>query len=177
MITKANNEGVQRRRLTPIQAVGALLLILPVYVGLAMWDAAGYRVPEAAFRAACLSNLKEDAQAALLYAEDRDGVGPPAAWMDALKPELERGDATLHCVKAEKADKSAYGYAFSSEFVGRHLSSTSRAEKAPLIFDSVLMRRNSVGGLSTLPSPPRHGGSNCIAYTDGHAAAVRQSAH
>lgn len=93
--------------------------------------------------------------------------------MDALEPNMKKGEQTFHCHEVEKADTSVYGYAYSSSLIGRDLRGMRDAKSAALIFDSTLLRRNAVGTLATLPDPPRHGGSNCIAYADGHAVAIR----
>jgi prepilin-type processing-associated H-X9-DG protein len=170
MAIAQDGETVPQRRLTPRLIIGALLLAVVVAV---LWGPNTYHVPVATIRAACIANLREQDQATLLYAGDHDGVGPPTAWMDALLPSLKDNEDLLHCPAAQKADRSAYGYVFNSELVGRQLTTVKKGATTPLIFDSTSTGRNAVGGIDTLPDPPRHGGTNSIAYADGHASSKR----
>ena len=169
--TREKEKGVLLRRMTPFQVTVTLLLVLVVLAAVYMGSWGSYGAPVSARRAACLSNLKQDAQAALLYSEDHDGVCPPAAWMDAIEPHLKTPEL-LHCPGVRRENDSVFGYALHARMVGGNLDDVKQPETTPLIFDSTLLTRNAVGTLATLPAPPRHGGSNCIAYADGHAKAT-----
>jgi hypothetical protein len=161
------------RRLTPMQAGVTLALVMAIVLALYVRAYTSYRVPRAALKAACISNLKQNCQAALAYAADNDGVGPPAAWMDVLEPRMKSKDGTFHCPVAREAERSAYGYAYNVALVSKLLAETEAKESTPLIFDSMLVARNAVSSPKNLPNPPRHGETNCVGFADGHAKAVK----
>jgi hypothetical protein len=171
MGTGENDGNALLRRLTPLQAGGALALVLVIVVALYVRAYTGYRVPRSALKAACISNLKRNCQAALAYAADNDGFGPPSAWMDVLEPRMTSKDGTFHCPAATEAERSAYGYAYNVSLASKLLAHIEQAESTPLIFDSEATGRNVMSSPGDLPNPPRHGETNCVVYVDGRAKA------
>ena len=119
-------------------------------------------------RTACLSNLKQQATAFVIYQSDFDDRYPKGrAWMDELKPYL-RDDSIFHHPGPDR--QTTYRYAFNVSLFGTRTAP--RPESVPLVYDSTSLARNASDRVSSLPSPARHDGKDNMAYADGHAKAV-----
>jgi prepilin-type processing-associated H-X9-DG protein len=129
-------------------------------------------------RNGCLSRLSEQQQAISLYAVSCDDTLPKASnWMDAITPYTKsfrwrsalegRNDRFIHC---PAVGRPGFGYAMNRKLSRVKRSAISEPAKAPLTFDSAGTGRNEAEDPPQLPSPPRHGGRNCISFADGHAA-------
>lgn len=117
--------------------------------------------------ARCLSNVKQQALAVIIYEDDFDDRYPRGdRWMDVTKEYLKAEDMR-HC---PLVPKGACGYAFNSSL---SLTKTPKdVEKVVLIYDSTTSRRNASDRFSSLPRPGRHEGKDNIAFADGHAKAL-----
>jgi prepilin-type processing-associated H-X9-DG protein len=122
-------------------------------------------------RTSCLTNLKQDAVANVMYAGDYDERLPTAAWMDLLSP-YQKNEDLFRCVSLSKENKEAYGFAYNSTLFGTKMEATPEPPKMETIYDSTSVARNAADPVSSLPVPGRHGRRNFIAYLDGHAKAV-----
>jgi len=118
-------------------------------------------------KTACLSNLKQQAQAVLLYsAEENDRFPNRDVWMDSIAPYVK--NQAIH--KEPTMPAQVYGYAFNSNL--SDAKGPRHPEKVPLVYDSVNPIRNASDAAVSLPSPGRHAGKDNIAYADGHVKAV-----
>jgi prepilin-type processing-associated H-X9-DG protein len=113
----------------------------------------------------CLSNLRQIAAAAHMFARDHDGRLPDAdKWMDELAPYLNN-EAILKCPAAPDLE---WGYAMNAALSGEALAAIPDPEKVVLFFDSKLGTRNAAGGVQAVAAPGRHNGGNIYAFADGH---------
>ncbi len=122
-------------------------------------------------RSITLSNMKQLALATMMYTDDNDEHLPPAeSWMDVIEP-YHKNDRIAHddSIKDRKDDE--YGFAFFEPVSCINPWSVVDQAGVPMLFQSVLMGRNAHSDLSTLPSIPRNGKMNIIAFLDGHAKA------
>jgi prepilin-type processing-associated H-X9-DG protein len=116
----------------------------------------------------CISNLKQSTISLGMYAADHDDLLPPSAWMDVGKPYVKNDD--IHrCPQCPV--EGGYGHAMHEAMLGQRVFQA-RDAATILLFDSTLTQRNALGGLDTLPDPPRHGDKNGIAFADGHVKSV-----
>ena len=117
-------------------------------------------------QAACLSNLKQLALAALMFASDNDDTFPDAdKWTDQIMPYL-RNEQVLRCPSAPGLECA---YAMNRALSGRHQDAVGPTAEQLLLFDSNLGKRNSSGGAGEVADPPRHEGGNNFCFVDGHA--------
>ncbi len=117
-------------------------------------------------QANCLSNLKQLALGALMYAQDHDETLPDAdKWMDQLVPYL-KNEAIYKCPGALDLE---YGYAMNAALSGMDIKTIVSPATTVMFFDSDLGTRNAAGGPEAICDPPRHNGGNNYAYADGHA--------
>jgi Protein of unknown function (DUF1559). len=113
----------------------------------------------AAQQKTCITNLKQQSLALMMYAQDSDECFPPAKrWMDLADPYL-RDEQPLHCPTVSAGNPSAFGYAYYVRASEVPLASIEFPQSTPLVFDSTSLGRNSsdTGG-SFAVSPPRHPG-------------------
>jgi hypothetical protein len=122
---------------------------------------------------ATLSNTKQLALGALMYANDFDDRLPLAAnWMDGLAKYQEWG-GLYHAPDLPKANRDGYGFALRKRLAGKSLSEVIEPGKTAMIFESILLQRNAVSELWSLPDPGRAPrGTDCVAFVDGHAKDV-----
>ncbi len=124
------------------------------------------RSREKARQVACLSNLKQLATGALMYAQDHDETFPDAdEWMDQIMPYI-KNEAILKCPAASDLE---YGYAMNAALSGMAMEDVTSLASTVMFFDSDIGTRNAAGGPDAACDPPRHNGGNNFAYTDGHA--------
>lgn len=115
---------------------------------------------------ACVSNLRELALAAAMYAMDWDGKLPDAdKWVSQLTKYL----ADAHVLKCPSAPDLECGYAMNAALSGVVLEKLQSPAETVLFFDSHLGTMNAAGGRDAVCAPGRHGGGNCYAFADGHA--------
>jgi len=124
---------------------------------------------EKARQIACLSNLKQQGLAILMYSEDYDGRLPAAdRWMDLAGPYTK--DATaFRCPSVSTSDPSAFGYAYNDKLSKAKIEKIGDPQTVALTYDSESTGRNAHDAMTSLPPKGRHRGGNNIAYADGHA--------
>ncbi|MBC8065234.1 MAG: hypothetical protein H7Y17_10415 [Chlorobia bacterium] len=131
----------------------------------------------AAKQSQSLSNVKQSSLAAIMYASDYDEKMPPAEkWID-LTEVYARNPAIYHSPASEGPPNERYGYAFRAELSRKDTKKILDPQRWAMIFDSTKTGRNAVGGLDTLPSPPRFSGAsssgkNTVGFLDGHAKMI-----
>ncbi len=113
----------------------------------------------------CLSNLKQLALAALMFAADHDNQLPSAdQWTDELVPYL-KNEAIFKCPAAPDLECA---YALNRAFAGKDHGTIVRPAEEVIFFESNLGKRNATGTLKEVADPPRHQGGNNYAFADGH---------
>lgn len=115
---------------------------------------------------ACLSNLKQNGLAMLLYSGDNDNRFPDRdRWMD-LTAAYRKNEGVLH----EPTVKSTteFGYSFNAELSMESLLGIAAPAQTQMIYDSVNYGRNASDRLTSMPSPGRHHGRNATVFADGH---------
>ncbi|MBI5706569.1 MAG: hypothetical protein HZC36_06230 [Armatimonadetes bacterium] len=162
------------------------LVVLLFVVGAILWPTCACGSPELSRQSACMSNLKQIAQGALMYSEDYDGTLPNRdRWMDQLQPYLasrtmpngeEDRFAIFRCPQLKKdgeANRSVFGYAMNARLSDKKLASFKKPETTRLCYDSSNLAKNASDLVNSRPNPPRHRNStkNVTAYLDGHAKA------
>lgn len=120
----------------------------------------------------CLSNLRQLATAAIMYARDHDETLPDAdTWMDELKP-YHKNEALLKCPAAPTLE---YGYAMNANLSGVKLAEVKNPASTVLFFDSTLGTRNAKCTGASIPDPARHTDGNNFVFADGHAATMPET--
>jgi hypothetical protein len=148
--------------LVPVAAILAAILF-PVFA----------QARESARSTACLSNVKQQGLAVLMYQQDYDNRYPPSStWMDLTAP-YRKNEAALHCPSVPNSSPTTYGYAYNSKLSRVASDKIVRQEKTALNYDSSNLSRNAADPVTSLPSPPRHARSvNIMGFADGHARGV-----
>lgn len=117
----------------------------------------------------CMNNLRQLSLAMLAYAADYDDRLPPAPrWSDSIAARI-RDPITFRC---PSVPPGKFGYAMNSRLSRQTMSKLENGHAIPLLYDSSNLERNAHDAFSSLPSPPRHGRVNNVAYADGHVRAV-----
>ncbi len=113
----------------------------------------------------CLSNLKQLALAALMFAADHDNQLPSAdKWTDEVIPYV-KNEAILKCPAAPELECA---YALNRALAGKNHLAIPRLAEEIIFFESNLGKRNATGTVQDLADPPRHQGGNNYAFADGH---------
>lgn len=122
----------------------------------------------ASARTQCLSNVKLQATAGLIYAASYDDHLPNAMrWMDQVTP-YAPGRLRLQCPDV----KSGFGYAMAIDLSDKKLTSLRTPATTVFLFESDDLSRNAHGRPRLVTSHPRHKLWN-YAYADGHAKGQR----
>lgn len=154
-------------------------LVLVLGVGAVMFPVFA-QAREKARQVSCLSNCKQMGMAAIMYAQDHDETMPPkgAKWMDLQKPYLispmdpptstsDRKDI----FRCPSYAASPFGYAMSTEPLGKKLGKLTEPATVTLLFDS------NVSGPNALAAPEavayRHVGHGNMTFADGHARSMK----
>jgi len=115
----------------------------------------------------CISNVKQLALGAIMYAGDNDDILPNGAvWMDKIT-EYVKYDSVFH--DTTFVPDGGYGYAYRKKLSGVNETKIDKPQNLILLFDSTLLGRNESSELWSLPNPGRHGEGNNAAFVDGHA--------
>jgi hypothetical protein len=116
----------------------------------------------------CQNQLKQQALAVHMYADDNDGVLPSGGkWCDALKMYLGGSTVVFHC-PADNNPAAQCSYGFNARLSGLKLSKVNPA--TVVLFESN-GGWNSAGGLEQLTS--RHGRVTLVALADGSVQQYR----
>jgi len=121
-----------------------------------------------AMQAACQSNLKQLALAAMMFETDEKRFPDANKWRDQLTPYV-RNVALFSC---PAQSESQHGYAMNAALSGAHVSRLVDPSRTPLFFDSDPKLAKSSGGFEALAKPPRHLQRNNIAFADGHVESI-----
>lgn|GEM_PF-2031399 len=104
--------------------------------------------------AGCMRNLQNISSSMYLYCTENDEHYPVADhWMDSLAKTGLR-PRFFRCPSVGSLIKNTYGFAMNKEVSGKSQSQVKYG--TPVVFDSVLLNRNAVSDLSTLPRIGRH---------------------
>ena len=126
---------------------------------------------EKARQSACLSNLKQMSMAMRMYALDHNGAYPASAgWMYGLDPYVRRRSATASesdVFRCPSVPRGQHGYAMNSRASGANLQRLLSPATLVTLYDSRNLARNASDPGVSLPTPPRHGRGNNLAYADG----------
>lgn len=119
-------------------------------------------------RASCLSNVKQHALSAEMYAFDYDDHMPLAHnWYTALRD--YRKAERMWCPVIQIEHKGALGYAYDSRLHGISEKAIVNIATQPMIFESTSLAVDTSDPFTSVPIPGRHNTRNCIGYADGHA--------
>lgn len=151
-----------------VLAAAAILLALALILTPAL-----RRARDSALATRCLANVRQNAAAMLLYAEENDGGLPGAAdWMDRTARYAPFGpddpDTTYRC---PAVPRGRYGYAMAERLGFARVAQIKTPERQPMLFESGDLSRNARSKDLSLPNPPRHARS-MVAYADGRVAGV-----
>jgi len=146
-----------------LSLAGMLAVVLPITAAILYPVFA--RAREAAKTQICLANEHQLALAAISYANQHDGMLPPAdKWSDAIVRYVKSRDAFV-CPNAR--DRNC-GYGFNKALGSRKLQSVRDPAGTVLIFESNLGWNGSGGRESPVPQP-RHMQADNFAFADGHS--------
>ena len=125
---------------------------------------------EKARQTQCMSNLKQQSLAVLMYAQDNNDIAPPKSrWMDCLTLYTKAGNGKIyHCPSVRSQGADAYGYAYNSNVADKPMSKIADQRAKMLIYDSSTLTRNASDAGTSLPENGRHSKGNNIAFADGH---------
>jgi len=143
----------------------ALLAPLPILAAILFPVFAQAR--EKARQTACMSNMKQQGLALMMYAQDYDEVMPPkdTKWMDTLLPYI-KDEKAYRCPSVGQGE---FGYAFSSELLGKKFKNIKSPVETVAIFETASTGRNQVGGSVAY----RHRKFTNTAFADGHVKAEK----
>ena len=151
--------------------LGGPLLLLPILAAILFPVFAQSR--EKARQVSCLSNLKQQSLAVIMYSQDYDETLPPknAKWMDLAAANL-KNEKTFHCPSLKGG--VGYGYAMNPEPLGKKVEKIAHPEDVPLIFDSAATptERNVLASPESSLAPRHSRNMANIAFLDGHAKGV-----
>jgi hypothetical protein len=133
---------------------------------------------EKARQIACMSNLKQQSAAFLMYAEDNDAKFPPAEkWTEAILPyvlkkqssEMERF-AIFRCPNGQAKKNGSFNYAMQDSLSGVSQQEIAAPENASLLFETSATQKNAHNNGNSFATPhsrqeKKFGG---VAFTDGH---------
>lgn len=134
-------------------------------------------VPHRPLGVKCLSNLKHQGAALMLYADQNNGRLPIAGhWCDSILPYCFRPSSSdlgelLTCPALPRGERG--GYAFDAALGGNHLPE-SQARKIPMIFESD-PGWNLHGGAEIISKHPRHHDRLTLLFVDGHVRWMKKS--
>jgi len=124
---------------------------------------------ERARSTSCISNVKVQSLANLMYSQDYDETFPGAdKWMDYTTT-YRKSEIYLHCPTVSRSVDEKYGYAYNQKLSRKQLATIAEPQTTPMLYDSSDLERNASDDVSSLPAPARHVGTNSVGYSDGHA--------
>jgi prepilin-type processing-associated H-X9-DG protein len=157
-----------------IVGVGGMCLVIMVVA--AILFPVFSQAKAAAQRTRCQSNLKQLANAQLLYTADFDDRFPLAdGWDEAISPYSQGAFA---CPLVEQANLGRSGYAFNEALQKKKAQQISSLAGSILLFESQDTALGKFGGEEDLKTPGRHplsGGGNNFVYCDGSVKFVRDT--
>lgn len=120
-------------------------------------------------RVKCLSNMKQQGLALLLYAQDYDGQLPlkSSGWMDSIRPYI-KNEEMFHCPSLRSDE---YGYAFDARMAGKNYKKLKSSDTVLLLLESTNKQKNALS--SGEGFAPRHNERGNIVFADGHSKSLR----
>jgi hypothetical protein len=157
-----------------VAALGGCLCLIPILA--AILFPVFSQAKRAAQATACLSNVKQSANALIMYSVDFDDRLPRAdRWMDSIES-YAQSDSVFRCPVASLDSPGAFGIGFNAEASKWKLADLPEPQGKVLIFDARDTSRNSNSSPIEPASPGRHskGGAkaNNYGYADGQARRV-----
>ncbi len=147
---------------TSVSACVTALLLLMIPIELALMLPALSQAKSKAQTIMCVNQLKQQALAVQMYADDNNGVLPAGAkWCDSLKPYLGGSTVVFHC-PADSNPAAQCSYAFNARLSGLKLDKVNHG--TVVLFESN-GGWNAVGGSEQMT--PRHGRIILVALADG----------
>jgi prepilin-type processing-associated H-X9-DG protein len=145
-------------------AFSCLMLMILVVIAF-LFPTVNYARP-AARRSACMSNMKQLANALMMYCQDYDGRFPIARrWDTDLMPYIK--DMRLFRCPA-RPSPNAYG--FNSKLSGIDSSRLANPPGVTMLFESSMGSPGTADTLTSFLTP--HDGMGGVAYADGHVKMV-----
>jgi prepilin-type processing-associated H-X9-DG protein len=127
---------------------------------------------------ACMSNLKQQSAAFLMYAEDNDTKFPPAEkWTETILPYVRKQQsseterfAIFRCPNGQAKKKGAFNYAMQDNLSAMSQRKITTPEKTSLLFESSTTQKNAHNNGTSFATPHigqknKYGG---VAFADGH---------
>jgi len=146
------------------------LLVLPV--GAALLLPALAKAKSRAQNISCMSNLKQLALGAIMYANDQKDTLPPAdRWGDALQKYVG-SEAPFRCLSGAPEHRCHYGY--NARLAGAELATLKNPAQTVLFFE-IEGGWNVSGGPEAMLSKSRHGKTFTVAFLDGHCESVGEA--
>jgi len=133
-----------------------------------------YPAESAANQASCLSNVKQLAQAMMMYAQDYDEPLPANRWSDRLVKYVAPDSSGSSLFVCPEVPLRRCGYAFNRALAGlsaADLRKLPHPERTVVIFETDL-GWNGAGGPEALVERPRHRGNDAFAFADGSGRAI-----
>lgn len=147
-------------------------LILALVIGIiyAMLAPIFYAAKGKAPATSCLSNMKQQGTALMMYSQDYDENFPAQTdkWMDAIYPYLKSWKI-FHCPSLKERE---FGYAFNEKLAGKSAESLTNSATIEMSFESVDRWKNASGNREKFSV--RHDGFGNIAFADGHGKALNR---
>ena len=160
-----------KKRGMPLWAWGLIGcgLLFPIPILAAILFPVFAQAREKARATACLSNMKVQGVALMMYVQDYDEKLPPTntKWMDVLVP-YTKNDKVFHCPSIKAQDE--FGYAIDSHILGKKLEKIENPARTVTLFESVDTSRNAKDGEPAY----RHRNTTNRAFADGHAKSYKE---
>jgi hypothetical protein len=145
---------------------GAMLLLLPIMAAILLPALAKAKTRAQSIH--CMNNVKQLNLALIMYANDHNGVLPPAdQWCDLIKPYTGGSEAMYHC-PAPGQPQGRCSYAFNASLGNRRVEDITVPARTVLIFSSAEGWNHS-GGVQSATTHNHPKGFASLGYSDGHA--------
>lgn len=116
-------------------------------------------------RSTCQLKLKQLMLAIRMYAQDHNGILPPAAtWCDAIWPYVKNRKVFV----CPSAPDLACGYAYHDVYSEKKLADIRAPAQEVILYDSDTGEWNAHDAGTSLPPEGRHLGQAYVGYVDGH---------
>jgi len=157
-----------RQGLTWKEAAAVLLIV--GFFAAVLWPV-GYN-SGSSHKANCMSNMKQNSTALIMYAQEYDDLLPHRDWMDASHDYCKNWQSYT-CTEVYLQDHNNFGHAFDSDLSGKAMESLGIPAKRALVYDSNLLHKNAAAPIrSGIMKPGRHNRKNNIGFLDGHVKSL-----
>jgi prepilin-type processing-associated H-X9-DG protein len=132
---------------------------------------AGTQTPEGDVEGACMTNMRQSAQAALMYSVDWDETWPQSGnWASSLLPYVKTR-SVFSCPQVSNENAEG-GYAMNSALSSARRAQVQEPPKSVLFFESAPGTTEGDAATSEI-RVPRHQGQINRAYADGHVTSAK----